>query len=409
MSFRRVVLVVGLAATSTFALPQGVQGEPGCDWGPRLGGSGSVTVGNTDSLASYWTYRFAKVAGTELVLKGTFPDSRFMSLSADLLPRGGRVTGAGPQQDTLYDQEIVPSTGSYNPFSSAPSTAGQARNYTIRVVFTAKPATPAANTLYLGDAVATDPARLPDYELWYRIYNPDDPASPKGGVPLPKVTWQTTTGIPIAPGTRCGVEVPLVGATARSLDGSIDFPVPLPQSSAGDPTFARISGGSGESANSAGEYLTASVDRNDGNFVVIHGKAPTFPNTQAGDEPYDGGEVRYWSFCGSFQRNIWCTADFETAVDASGHYTLVVSDPSQKPTNATAANGVTWRPLGGLDPQETIVYRHILRDPSFDYAIAEVPPGADAATAQSVMDDYYPEARYCDKATFESGGWSACA
>ena len=91
-------------------------------------------------------------------------------------------------------------------------------------------------------------------------------------------------------------------------------------------------------------------------------------------------------------------------MDRKGDYTIVISDPSQRPANATAVHGVTWIPWGLADTSATVIYRNMVA--TFPNAVQSVTQGSDPS---KVMGAYYPSARYCTKQKFEHGGWRGCA
>src|SRR5262249_17563935 len=83
-----------------------------------------------------------------------------------------------------HDNEIVPDSGSLNPFTTpAPPSDLDQRRYTARIV-PSQPPPPSPNTL----------AGLPTGQasglgfLVYRLYLPGTPHEPAGGVPLPSLT-----------------------------------------------------------------------------------------------------------------------------------------------------------------------------------------------------------------------------
>jgi hypothetical protein len=117
--------------------------------------------------------------------------------------------------------------------------------------------------------------------------------------------------------------------------------------------------------------------------VVIHTDAPTFPNTNAGQPVYKPSDLRYWSFCTyavDGEALVGCAADYHAAI-VHHEITYVISDPEDRPANATSQDGVTWLPWG-----------------------AEAPSRSSTATCGP----YYPTAVYCSTATFEKGGWKTC-
>ena len=99
-------------------------------------------------------------------------------------------------------------------------------------------------------------------------------------------------------------------------------------------------------------------------------------------------------------------SDFEVPVDAQGFFTLVVSDPAQKPANATDANAIAWLPWGSIYPDSVVIYRHMLPSPHFTQAVQNVAYGTPPV---DVMGDYLPRIAYCDQATIEAAGSAAQA
>jgi hypothetical protein len=83
----------------------------------------------------------------------------------------------------------------------------------------------------------------------------------------------------------------------------------------------------------------------------------------------------------------------------------VISDPENRPANATRQDGVTWLPWGA-EPTVEIVYRNMLPAPSFPYAAERIT--SPAQSVQQTMGPYYPTASYCSKAVFEKAGWKGC-
>lgn len=105
------------------------------------------------------------------------------------------------------------------------------------------------------------------------------------------------------------------------------------------------------------------------------------------------------------QRVVACTADYEAVVGRDGYVTMVISDPGDRPANATRRNDVSWLPWGGAYYTGVLIYRHMLPSKSFDEAIQNVPEGTRPVR---VMREYMPRAAYCDKQTIERRGAAAC-
>ena len=76
----------------------------------------------------------------------------------------------------------------------------------------------------------------------------------------------------------------------------------------------------------------------------------------------------------------------------------MISDPADRPENATKANGVTWVPWGGTFPDGTLILRNMLPAPSFGHAVQDI---EGEKTPEEVMGDYFPTTVYCTKEAFE--------
>jgi hypothetical protein len=371
-----------------------------CSWGlqsnPAL-----VNVEYPDLNAKYWGRELVPQLGGRLVIRGEYPAARYFSFHVydeKLVPL-----------DSIYDSEVAPDPGSSNPYVAGAG-SGTGNHYTLYVEFKPKPSDPAPNTLYVGDTPQGTPT--PEGTLMYRVYVPDNPSDQAGGVPLPQITWETEEGATIQEFGACASNSIEIGGQLNEEIADSNWPegVPVPETpeATNPPTWARAFGSElvGVWANQQNAYLKATISRHYGDVVVIHGKAPTFPNTRAGQPPYVSRQVRYWSFCENSEttRVLACEADYQAAIKG-GYYTYVVSDPDKRPANATAGNGVTWLPWGGTMATGQVIYRNMLPASSFAQAVQNVPEGT---SPQPQMGEYFPQAIYCAKATFEAGGWKAC-
>jgi hypothetical protein len=396
--------IVALACTGVLCAGAGASApsEPPtqCSWGLQSNPN-VVNVEYPDLNAHYWGRELLPQLGGRLVIRGEYPAARYFSFHVydeKLVPL-----------DSIYDSQVVPNPGSSNPFVHKPK-RGAGVHYTLYVEFKPKPSNPAPNTLYVGDTPQGTPT--PEGTLMYRVYVPNNPSDPAGGAPLPQITWETEEGAPIQEYGACASNSIEIGGQLNEEIADSNWPegVPAPPSpeATNRPTWARAFGSElvGVWANQQVAYLKTTISRQYGDVVVIRGKAPTFPDTRAGQPPYRKRQVRYWSFCENSEttRVIACQADYRAATNG-GYYTYVVSDPDKRPANATAANGVTWLLWGGTMASGQVIYRNMLPAPSFAQAVQHVPEGA---SPQGVMGPYFPHAVYCTKAIFEAGGWSAC-
>ena len=99
-------------------------------------------------------------------------------------------------------------------------------------------------------------------------------------------------------------------------------------------------------------------------MVVVRIKAPTFVNTQGGEPPYwstTTRQVRFWSICSNEPQTtgvVRCAADYQTPL-RDGYATVVISDPSKRPSNEVLAqHAATWIPWGALTPGDTVYDEH---------------------------------------------------
>ncbi|MGH9278783.1 MAG: hypothetical protein ACRD12_11865 [Acidimicrobiales bacterium] len=316
----------------------------------------------------------------------------------------------------------MPDAGSVNPFTTAnaPTDLNQ-REYTVRIT----PTFPTAGQTNVLPGLPQGQSSVTGW-LVYRLYLPNNPNDPKAGVPLPRLN---INGSPLATCTDLEQRVldkilgPVLAAVVSA--GSTD-----PTKIVNDPALWRRSPSvAGIFANPDNQYLVAGTEWAPGRLVVIRGKGPTFPITEnpVNESVTKPTQLRYWDMCSNEAVDpfpaVLCQADADTALDADGLYTYVVSIPQDRPANATTANHVTWLPW---QIQTTATYptsvvngllylRNMLPSSTFDQAAQNVPqPGAGAtaeqlaAQAAAAMGPYYPTGVYCDKALFEAKGPKAC-
>ncbi len=188
-----------------------------------------------------------------------------------------------------------------------------------------------------------------------------------------------------------------------------------------------------------------------GRIIVIHGKAPTLAETYKNSPTPSGAvpsvDVRYWSVCNDDLAlpvpAVRCIADQAAIIQEDRYYTIVISDDLLRPT--WLPTNVNWLPWGDEQYPKIVFFRDLVPlarndtnytadEVSFPYAIQwvvkgcpdncehkdavvnftlpYVPPRATFTAAgpkvEQIMGDYYPVAVWCDKSTFERGGWQAC-
>lgn len=329
---------------------------PGCAWRTKANKQ-TNNVAYPDTSATYWATAFDLAEGDRLVVKGRFPSARYISFIS--------YGPEGSADHVVTDRDIEPDAGSTNPFRSGGRSGGR---YTAQV-----PASGSGTVIY-------------------RVYLSKAKGDPAGGVDLPTLVVRRADGSertqpPCAhPGTN-----PKVAALVSKNGPATDQPAPS------QPVFIRPGASSSTLfPNPDNIYVATILHHTPGQVVVIRGKAPTFPNTAAGDPVTGDEQVRYWSLCTNEYRKPYpvshCLADQDIALDATGSYTIVISTPEDRPEGITAAAGKTWLPWGPTTVDVLLLMRQMLPAEDFAEAAANVAPGK---AAVSVMGEYAPRGTYC--------------
>lgn len=380
-----------------------------------------------DEAAQYWVSVIPHLPGTRLRIDGRYGHMRYFSFNVyDPLIR---------PVDALADEALQPDDGRPHPFIDP--TAPLGGGYTAYVEFGPKPDTPAPNTLYSGE-IPTGSTSLPNpagMAIFYRSYVPEEGFGFDGGVGLPHLTLETADGrtallafadcaeplLPTAGGLLPdpGLNDLLLGLDLPdALLGAVNVPTAVlpPRSSVFyslPTTLLQIVGNAlgislGESANglpltSGGgfgsnlhnAYISIGFSRYFGSAYVVRGRAPSWRG--APGVPWGTEQLRYWSICQNefvTQRYVACAHDDQVALDDEGFFTVLVTDPAERPAWAVTENGITWLPWGPF-PDGLIIYRHMLPDPDFAQAIQKVPQGT---PPEELLGDYSPVGAYCDPA-----------
>lgn len=427
MKLFRIGLCAGLIALAFLSSPDvaRAQNSRSCAWPIELSPEG---IGNTlgpDNLARYWAMPFEKQYET-MTIKGTYPNARYFSFVAydtnsDKIP----VDAAGGV--ALHDVDIAPDPGSVNPFVKPGGSNG---TYTVTI---SRTGLTSGNTIKFSSDFAW---------VALRLYVPDaDPSlggqSLMGGVPLPTL-FVTENGTsrklePCSPVNKLtdvaafnqtlfppGFD--LIGDEGTPSSDRLWFAPPIVPPPILMP-------------NPDNKYIIMMPGKNyqPGRIIVIHGKAPGFPDTFNGSPiwvPSRGFrtvDMRYWSVCNNdFALPIPvvnCTADLTTNLEGR-FYTIVISDDLLRPR--WLRHDINWLPWGDEQYPKLVFSRNMLPAPNFPFAIQNaiaagctfdftMPfiPDRSAVDnagqcAQQVMGDYYPKAVWCNKSTFVRGGWQAC-
>jgi hypothetical protein len=383
-----------------------------------------------DAGAIYWTAQISLPAGSNLFLLGRYPHARYMSLNS--------YSSAAAPTDDLYDAEIHPAPGSHNPFLPGANRDAKSRRYVVRVVGTPPPAGAAQrspNTLYAGVAGQTEQV------LIYRVYVPDHGTGTTGGVGLPTFALQLADGRLLVGASACAALSAKQGAVPESLISPSQYaalrdqpgkPPTFPATN--PPTWHRFFNSSatlsclyqlapcvgsppdtgGQYSNVNNRYVLADVNLGFGQVLVLRGKLPTTPQTVNGEGRMGSGQMRYWSICQN--QSVATTAggaclyDEEVPITSDREYTIVTSQPGDRPTNATASCGVGYIPWvaggdGAGHPDEAyLILRNMLPAASFHHAVQDVTA---YGQEKAVMGPYLPGGTYMSKAQFEKLGCPA--
>lgn len=381
--------------------------------------------------ANRWWYMPIDKQWQQLTITGAYPKARFFSFAVyDNAPVS---TGLA---DHLFDAQIAPDQGSGNPFATPDAvsrnpSAQPDPTYTVTV--TRSNNNTASNTLQLHADTGW---------LIYRLYLPNAGEGSMGGVSLPEIkvtdmSGQTTTL------TTCPVvnrQSELAQLQPQFVPAELEDPLatlsipPVPDriwfGAIKEPPPSLL-------PNPDQKYLISFFmpEYKPDRVIVIRGKMPAFPDTYHGrpvSQPARGFktvQLRYWGLC---QAELvsplpvsGCAPDASTPLDSRGFYTIVVSNDVLRPE--WLPKRVVWLPWGDEKMVPKLMFlRNLLASADFSQSVQSAvdqgcgfnltfptPPTQDVIEtsgrcAQEVMGEYYPEAVWCDRQTFISGGWQAC-
>jgi hypothetical protein len=369
-----------------------------------------------DTGVNYYLGRVSLPPGGELVVRGRYPHARYTSFNTyDELFR---------PNDALADVDIRPERGSTNPFRVGNRRDLPRRDYTVRVVSDAVPEERTPNTVYLG----TDGRQAFAGFLVYRVYLPDRGRGQFGGVRLPEVSLRLPDGTEVDQPAACTTPTNQPSTGVTRTDQASSGPV-LPNYTTAEarPAWERFfnvsrtiarqfsqeaaetqgeeqRGGFFSDANNA--YVYAFLAREYGDVLVLRGRMPDVPKTYEGERVFSAAELRYWSMCTASMQpygvtdTIGCVNDVAVPTDREGWFTLVVSTPEDRPSNARRGCGIAWLAWGAR-PTAALIMRNQLPTRGFAHAVQRVKkPGEERA----VMGDYLPRGRYTSTRAFEQRG-----
>jgi hypothetical protein len=447
-----LLLLVGLFAPRAAE----AQALPLCSWPLETSVDSLLNVAYPDTNASYWTMPIDTAHWSGMVITGTFPAARFMSLTS--------YDAHGAAVEGLLDYQIRPDAGGNNPFNPDESGAPalDSGSYTVIVRQTAEAS--GANShrrlvrgeIFLpfitkGPLLAATPNFLSlsgDRLGWiiYRIYVPNNGENQQGGVDLPAVTLVAHDGsqLALSPCTKRDLSsladngysnviaaITQILADAEETGGNESVTCAPDEVAFAIP---KVTGG--YFPNPANKYIAApDLCYQSDRVVVVSGKAAGFPDTYNGApvwqpaDQFSQIDLRYWSLCNNNQQKpypvVQCAADWQTGIDEQGYYTYIAAETEggKQPTWLPA--GVTWLPWGSKTANNILILRNMIPSSNFHQAVQDalvagcvfdnsnppVPYDAIAAAsdcAQSIMGAYHPRAVYCDKALLIAQGWEAC-
>lgn len=323
----------------------------------------TLNIAFPDAAAVYWVMPFFVNLQDEVILRGTYSDSRYISFAiynqtldpyTYTLPDGDVITSF------LADYQIEPDAGSENPWQVDADPGG---SYTVRIKT---------------EIDAVEPNVLPFLQ---------DEALEAGFGSFPMPAPCNTPDSPYA----C------------TLGGMFTSPPSAAQSS----VFS----------NPDNTYLPARLPAGDDErVIVVRGKMPaTPPGTSPVPWPNEAYDLRYWSFCTADYVRPYptiiqsgCVADDDIVVDEDGYFTLVLSTVEGRPENSTTADGVNWLQIRN-SVNTLLIVRNMLGD-DFPFSTQNVDKNGDWVTAFTSMGAYYPliTAECTTYHYDDNGSWRYC-
>jgi hypothetical protein len=377
-----------------------------------------------DPNCSYFVPIIYAPFGAKIVIDGQFPYARFFDLqiTPSFDPKSYHYDGwAGVGEVPLVDVDIDPLPGHINPFRPGGDRRAAKRSY--RVEF----------DLAIGDPVKLNPSFRPPLfrspgnrrtggailyqgpwgdpssqghkrgrwnngQIWMRYYRPDTDKGPLGGVPLPSIWMELSSGEQFwlqpdvtnfkARTNRTVAPRPTTSLPERRQHGpdigwykqagifrAIYSGFAL-EAQWAKPAYVRdldrgvTARGSElaapnnyeQSATSCTyiDYLVRGMRCGSGDVVVLTGRLPTIPATRDGAVRMTRAEARYWSLTGYVVPEGWdmlgavtdstypaglaqhCVMDEDIVLQAQRRFVIALSRAVDRPANATAEAGVTW-------------------------------------------------------------------
>jgi hypothetical protein len=353
--------------------------------------------------------------GGSVELRGEYPKARYFAFHPNDV--------ATNNFNTLRDVDLDPDPGSRNPWreETAPD---EINTFTAVFDFTLNPpATPAPNTTYVGvlalgggtpeSGVGTPAIPNPLVFNLLRNYGSFLGALPPNftGVELPAMTVFDAEGNVVQEFESCD-PYPEGFAIPQDSTKFPSWPIADHRTTgdlAGKVTFNWQFGSPVDILTNADVFYTSTgFTKRLGNVFIQRGRKPvsSLPNANPRIDP--DAEVRLFTAC---SYNFWngvandCKSEEDIVVDADGFYTLVVSEASDRPRNATKKRGYTWLNWGPfIDGQ--ISLRNLMVD---DRLWEDVSEAIQTGTVPAGLDpDFVPRGAHCPRSAFELFGHRGC-
>ncbi len=403
----------------------------GCFWtGPFTAANEKTNTAYPGTEITYWGAKFRTPAGAVLRLRGQYPHARYSSLNA-YESSGGVPTGS------ISDRQIKPDRGSVNTSLPGKDRKAKKRAWTVRVLGSAAPEKPAANTLY------AQPSSEDYQDIIYRVYVADKGRSKSGGVPIPTPELTLEDGTVLTGKALCAAlnsnhdyksqSVPTVlydalvnwpGKDPLTNPAEADFSFikffNLQLSLARYKTQAEFDAAWEANPNEVGtlygnndaRYMTGAFSTRFGKVLVIKGSMPTTPQTYRGQRRAKAGQLVEWDMCTlesvATTKTNKCLFDEQVPLRGKQRrYTIVVAKAGDRPKNATRECGVAFLPADpdgdgvGRKDAGLLLTRNVIPASNFKHSIQNVTTPYNAAR---VMGRYYPRGTYTSKAAFQKLG-----
>ena len=361
-----------------------------------------------DFNASYNTFPYSALPNVEIVIKGQFPYARYLSFSV--------IGEADLTIATIPDRELIPDTGSTNPFLPDADWNTKNRNYTLKIRFTAPPEgaehfVPGAgnNIVYAG----TLKSGLPNTRgtIGLRIYVPsigyDDIT---GGVGFPEIMYSHMPNDRSYYMSHEPINHPTFNLPLEQKNNALQNKWYIASNDKQDKENCDLSWSTLSGASALIQYdyndayiLSDELLRDPNKLLFLRWKAPTFPDTYHNMGILGNEDMRYWSL--SFVSpvgllGLYTLADFDTIIDNEGYVNLIISFGAPRPSYVTTENGYSWIDASHLPliPLQ-LFYRNKIVSQDFPYSANDIPAGD--IVPPEVMGEYYPCGKYIDPIYFK--------